>query len=105
MEEKNKGVKRRKIKNHFPVESVHLYDSHIENKYFLIFHYISILCLCVCVCGGAGEMITCMSGHACVIVCLWRSENNLQESLLFYQHMGSRDWTGSKLLFPTETFQ
>lgn len=54
MEEKNKGVKRRKIKNHFPVESVHLYDSHIENKYFLIFHYISILCVYVCV-GGGGD--------------------------------------------------
>jgi hypothetical protein len=45
------------------------------------------VCMCVCVC-----VCVCVS-NVCIIVCMWRSQDNPQESILFVQQYGYWDQT------------
>ena len=44
-----------------------------------------LVCVCVCVCMWACSSTHIMQGHTCI----WKSEYNLQESVLFFHHVGS----------------
>lgn len=90
---------------------------------FVCLHVCVHMCMCVCAvcmcvraCVGVYtcvcELCTCelwMCAWACVCVCDmlcgWRLENSLQQSALFFYHVGPRGWTwdacfGGKLLYP-----
>lgn len=55
--------------------------------FFSFFFFFTLVCVCVC-----------------ALAHMWRSEDNLQELVLSFDHVGSRDWTkviwlGSKWLY------
>lgn len=49
---------------------------------FVSFFFFFFLHLCVCACA-----------HTCTWAHMWRSEDNLQEVVLSFDHVGTRDWT------------
>ena len=51
-------------------------------KIYIIFIYLLICVVCV--------YVVCVSTHGCAVVCVWKSEDNLQESVLSFHHVGSK---------------